>query len=80
MYSKLLSKLALIGATAAKRFKTSDLDLNVMPGPSQQQDDAYTYESQNDQRLDELHSKLRSLRGVRPSSRSLAHPRSLKNR
>lgn len=24
-----------------------------------------TYESQNDQRLDELHSKLRTLRGVR---------------
>lgn len=25
-----------------------------------------TYESQNDQRLDELHSKIRTLRGVRP--------------
>jgi hypothetical protein len=50
-------------------FKTSDLDLDIMPSPSQQQNDAYTYESQNDQRLDELHSKLRSLRGVRPLSR-----------
>jgi hypothetical protein len=49
--------------------RTSDLDLDIMPSPSQQQDDAYTYESQNDQRLDELHSKLRSLRGVRPLSR-----------
>ncbi|CCA73343.1 related to Bet1-like protein-Laccaria bicolor [Serendipita indica DSM 11827] len=28
------------------------------------QRDAYTYESQNDQRLDELHSKIRTLRGV----------------
>ncbi|PVF92724.1 hypothetical protein CPB86DRAFT_790858 [Serendipita vermifera] len=26
--------------------------------------DDFTYESQNDQRLDELHSKLRTLRGV----------------
>lgn len=59
--------LALVDAMVAKRFKASDRDLDIMPGPSQQQDDAYTYESQNDQRLDDLHSKIRSLRGVRPS-------------
>lgn len=64
----LLSKLALVDVMAAKGFKTSDLDVDIMPGPSQQQNDAYTYESQNDQRLDDLHSKLRSLRGVRSLS------------
>jgi hypothetical protein len=63
-----LSKIALVDAITARRFKTPELDLDIMPGPSQQQDDAYTYESQNDQRLDDLHSKIRSLRGVRPSS------------
>ncbi|KAG8767270.1 hypothetical protein FS842_002208 [Serendipita sp. 407] len=31
---------------------------------SSSQRDAFTYESQNDQRLDDLHSKLRTLRGV----------------
>ena len=55
--------LSMLGS---ERVKTFDLDLIIMPSPSQQQSDAYTYESQNDQRLDELHSKLRSLRGVRP--------------
>lgn len=80
-----LSELALVDPIAARRFKASDLDLDIMPGPSQQQDDAYTYESQNDQRLDELHSKLRSLRGVRPSSSSTslctcAHSRAGNNR
>ena len=28
-----------------------------------------TYEAQNDQRLDELHSKIRTLRGVGPARR-----------
>lgn len=32
--------------------------------------DEFTYESQNDQRLDELHSKLRTLRGVRVTMNS----------
>lgn len=29
-----------------------------------------TYEAQNDQRLDELHSKIRTLRGVSPFPRN----------
>jgi len=81
MYFTLLSKLALVDAMAAWRFKASDLDPDIMPGPSQQQDDAYTYESQNDQRLDDLHSKLRSFRGVRPSSTTtLVYLRSFESR
>lgn len=63
-----LEKPLPLSMSGREGFKTSDHDLNIMPGPSQQQDDAYTYESQNDQRLDELHSKLRSLRGVCPFS------------
>jgi blocked-early-in-transport protein 1 len=35
-----------------------------------------TYEAQNDQRLDELHSKIRTLRGVRLSH---THYRSLQS-
>ena len=65
----LLSNVCPCRCQAARGSRTltrPQFHLNSMPSPSQQQSDAYTYESQNDQRLDELHSKLRSLRGVRP--------------
>ena len=58
--------LSMPGARGSSTLTRPQFHLSIMPSPPQQQSDAYTYESQNDQRLDELHSKLRSLRGVRP--------------
>jgi hypothetical protein len=63
----------VVDAEQGRAFQTSHDRFHFPPMPSSSSRDRNvedTYEAQNDQRLDELHSKIRSLRGVRLKLRS----------